>query len=212
MQRYHTILFDFDGTLADTQPLALEIMNILAPEFGMRPIASEEIPALKQLSAWQLLVQRSGIPLWRIFKLRRLERRVREEFLARSERIALFPGIADTLRKVQEMGYEVGIVSSNSRLVVAGALERAGVSVHFMHTGSRFFGKAYAIQKALREYSIGRAGVLYVGDELRDVEACKKVRIPMVAVGWGFNAPEALRASGALVASTPEELLRMLSA
>jgi hypothetical protein len=34
----------------------------------------------------------------------------------------------------------------------------------------------------------------------------------MIAVGWGFNAPEALRASGVRVASTPQELLSMLTA
>lgn len=209
--KHHTILFDFDGTLADTQGLALEILNTLAPEFGMRPITPDEVPALKQLSAWELLVKRSGIPVWNLWKLRRLERRIREEFLVRAGSVKLFPGIAGLLRKLDAAGLELGIVSSNSPAVVAGALEHAGVRVHFMHTGSRFFGKYYAIKAALREYSIGRAGTLYVGDELRDAEACKKMEIEMLGVGWGFNSPEALRASGVPVASTPEELLRMLT-
>ena len=48
------------------------------------------------------------------------------------------------------------------------------------------------------------------GDELRDVEACKKVGMDMIAVGWGLNAPEALTAAGANVAATPEALLGIL--
>ena len=210
--RYLTILFDFDGTLADTGELALRTLNTLAPEFGLTPITREEIPALKMLSAWQLLVRRSGIPLWNLIKIWKLERRAREEFARHAEEIRLFAGIPEMVQALRAVGVEIGIVSSNDREIVVDALNRAGIQVDFIHSGSRLFGKARAIKEALREYDVVRSRVVYVGDELRDVEACKKAGIDMIAVGWGFNAPEALRASGARLAATPQELLAILSA
>jgi len=207
---YFTILFDFDGTLADTQELAFDILNSVAPEFGIRPITREEIPALKKMSAWQLLRQRSGIPLWNVFKIRRLERRVRAEFLNRADDIHLFSGIPEMMRNARAAGYELGVVSSNAPGIVREVLAREGVEVNFVHAGSRFFGKAGAIRAACAAYDVDRSHAVYVGDELRDIAACKKARIDMVAVGWGFNAADALQGAGAKVAKTPQELLGIL--
>ncbi len=209
--RYFTVLFDFDGTLADTQELAFCVLNDLAPEFKLKPITREEIPALKKLSAWQLLVQRSGIPLWNFFKIWKFERRVRQEFARHGTEIKMFTGIPEMMQSLRDAGCEIGIVSSNDSRIVADALMRAGVQVNFIHAGSRFFGKARAIRQVLSEYAIRRSRTVYVGDELRDIEACKQVGIDMIAVGWGFNAEDALRGAGARVAATPQELLDILT-
>ena len=209
--KYLTILFDFDGTIADTADLSIDIINSIAPEFGIVPVRAEEVPVLKKMSAYKLLTERSGIPLWNIVKIRRLERRVREEFARRADNIRLFEAVVPLVRTLRAAGYEIGIVTSNAHAVVVGALERADVEVDFVHAGSKFFGKARAIRAALREYELNRRSTVYVGDELRDVEACKKVGIDCIAVGWGFNAPEALEKAGVKVAATPQQLLGMLT-
>jgi phosphoglycolate phosphatase len=212
MERFHTVIFDFDGTLADSGELVLGIMNTLTPEFGFKPITREEIPALKMMPAWKLLTQRSGIPLWNLFKLRRLERRVREELAKHTEEIEMFAGVPEMIRDLRTAGCEVGIVSSNSPRIVQSVLARAGVEPDFIHAGSTFFGKARAIRKALNMYDIDRSRAVYIGDELRDIEACKKAGIDVIAVGWGFNAADALKAAGAKVVETPQELLSILVA
>ena len=208
---YRTILFDFDGTLADTASLSLDIINSLAPEFGFAPIKSEELPSLRTMSARQLLTERARIPLWNIPKVSRLERRVRESLARRSGEIAVFPGIPDMMRNLYSAGYELGVVSSNSENVIRDVLTRNRMDVHFIHAGSKFFGKARAIRSSIRFYGIDRSRAVYIGDELRDVAACKKVGIEMMAVGWGLNAADALEAAGVRVAETPEELLSILT-
>lgn len=210
--KYRTVIFDFDGTLADSADLALDIMNTLAPEFGFAPITVHELPHLKKMSARELLVERAHIPLWHVFKIRRLERRVREEFIKRASELNSFTGVPEMMRDLYKEGYEIGIVSSNTHSVVVSLLERTGVQVHFIHAGSAFFGKARAIRGAMKEYGVDRRYVVYVGDELRDVEACKKVGIDMIAVGWGLNASDALRDAGVRVLKTPQELLGILGA
>jgi phosphoglycolate phosphatase len=210
--KYRTILFDFDGTLADSAALSISIMNSLAPEFGFAPIVPDEVPQLKKMSARELLVQRAHIPLWHIPKIRRLERRVREEFTKRASEIQTFEGVPEMMQDLYKSGYEIGIVSSNAHEVVAGLLARTGIQVHFIHAGSAFFGKARAIRGALSEYGVDRRYAVYIGDELRDIEACKKVGMGMIAVGWGLNASEILKAAGVEVAATPQALLSILGA
>jgi phosphoglycolate phosphatase len=73
------VLFDFDGTIADTEQLVLEATNALADEFGFEPIRPEEHPAIRAMGARERLVKRLGIPLWNVPKVRRIERRAREE-------------------------------------------------------------------------------------------------------------------------------------
>jgi phosphoglycolate phosphatase len=209
--QYLTILFDFDGTLADTASRSLAIINSLAPEFGFAPIRPEELPSLRTMSARRLLTERAGIPLWNIAKISRLERRVRENLASRSGEIAVFPSIPDMMRNLYSAGYELGVVSSNSEHVIRDVLTRNQMDVHFIHAGSKFFGKARAIRSSIRYYGIDKSRAVYIGDEIRDVEACKKVGIEMLAVGWGLNAADALKAAGVRVAETPNELLSILT-
>lgn len=204
--KYRTVLFDFDGTLADTKTLSIDVINTLAPEFGYPPVEKIEIPALEKMSARELLVRRAHIPLRNIPKLARFERRGHQEMEKRAAEVTLFAGMPELLRQLRAAGCELGIVTSNSATVVAGALERAGVGVDFVHAGSRFFGKTRAIRDACREYNVDKRYALYIGDELRDLEACKKVGVDFIGVGWGFNSAEALRARGAEVLEKPYAL------
>ncbi len=209
--RYTTVIFDFDGTLADSRDVGMEVMNGLADEFGYAPIRADEISALQAISARELVRKRAGIPLWNIFKLRRFEGRAREELERRSTSIQLFEGIAEMLKELRGARCELGVVTSNDEKIVYQALGRAGTDVDFVQAGSSFFGKARAIRNALKTYHIDRSHAVYVGDELRDIEACKKVGIDMTAVGWGFNDAETLQGAGVRVAATPQELFVMLA-
>jgi phosphoglycolate phosphatase len=57
---------------------------------------------------------------------------------------------------------------------------------------SALMSKADKIRKVLRWSRIKPHEMLYVGDETRDIEACKKVGVDVVAVKWGYNTPKAL--------------------
>jgi phosphoglycolate phosphatase len=123
----------------------------------------------------------------------------------------MFTGAPELIQSLRAAGCEIGIVSSNDREIIADVLKHAGAEVDFIHAASRFFGKARAIRSALNMYDISRERAVYIGDELRDIEACKTAGIDMIAVGWGFNASDALRAAGARVVATPQELLDILT-
>ena len=50
--RYSTIIFDFDGTLADTLEESRRIYNLLAPDYSLRVVTSAELPGLRLFSPY----------------------------------------------------------------------------------------------------------------------------------------------------------------
>lgn len=64
----------------------------------------------------------------------------------------------------------------------------------FVYSGRNIFGKDIVIGRLLENHKIEKTSAIYVGDETRDIEAAKKLGIPIVAVSWGFNARKILAA------------------
>ena len=85
------ILFDFDGTIADTYQAIANITNQLSAEFGYKALDKEELLLIKNLSSREI-VKRSEIS---IFKLPFLVKRIRSEL---SKEIAQLDAIYDMER------------------------------------------------------------------------------------------------------------------
>jgi phosphoglycolate phosphatase len=74
----------------------------------------------------------------------------------------------------------------------------------------KLFGKAKVLRRILRVEKAGRDGLLFVGDELRDLEAGRKAKVATVAVTWGFQDERLLRTGGATyLAHRPDEVLAL---
>jgi len=203
------IIFDFDGTLADTIDILLSITNRLSAEFGFKSATKEELAQLSNLNSWQIL-QYSGIS---IFKFPLLIRRLKAELHREVPHIQLFPGIKEVLLELKKRGFQLGIITSNSRENVLGALEKNGLqdTFTFIYSGSTF-GKHKVINKWLRIENIHTEKVVYVGDEIRDIDAAKKTGIKVIAVGWGFNSPQALAAQNPnFLIERPQELIEIMN-
>jgi len=203
------IIFDFDGTLADTIDILLSITNRLSAEFGFKSATKEELAQLSNLNSWQIL-QYSGIS---IFKFPLLIRRLKAELHSEVPNIQLFPGIKEVLLELKKRGFQLGIITSNSRENVLGSLEKNGLqdTFTFIYSGSTF-GKHKVINKWLRIENIHTEKVVYVGDEVRDIDAAKKTGIKVIAVGWGFNSQEALAAQNPdFLIERPQELIEIMN-
>jgi HAD superfamily hydrolase (TIGR01549 family) len=203
------IIFDFDGTLADTIDILLSITNRLSAEFGFKSATKEELAQLSNLNSWQIL-QYSGIS---IFKFPLLIRRLKAELHSEILHIQLFPGIKEVLLELKKRGFQLGIITSNSRENVLAALTKNGLpdTFTFIYSGSTF-GKHKVINKWLRIENINPEKVVYVGDEVRDIDAAKKTGIKVIAVGWGFNSPQALAAQNPnFLIERPQELIEIMN-
>ncbi|MGB3136525.1 MAG: HAD hydrolase-like protein [Nodosilinea sp.] len=202
-----TFLFDFDGTLADSLSTIVEITNRLAPEFGYRPTPLPEVEALKGLTARQL-IRYSGIP---VFKIPALLRRLRSELRAHSaHHIAPCAGIPAAIRQLHAQNYPLAIITSNIPEVVHAFLAAHELSHCFISVdgGGSLFGKGRLIAKSLERLRLDPKTTVYVGDEVRDIQAARFAGIRPISVTWGFNSRAALAAARPdLLVDDPSALL-----
>lgn len=183
------VVWDFDGTLVDSLLSSLGIFNRLAEELRYRPI--EDPQAVRSMSTRQFL-RHHGISVWR---LPRLVRRFHAAAAEEAEHLRLFPGLTTELESIRACGVRQGILSSNKEDNIRRSLRvnYAEGLFDFVIGYPRLFGKAKALRRILRSEELERRDVLYVGDEVRDIEAAHKAGVPSVAVTWGFQAEALLR-------------------
>ena len=73
---------------------------------------------------------------------------------------------------------------------------------------SSLFGKHRTLKRFMKTCNLSTNDVVYIGDEARDIEAAHRVGMRIIAVGWGFNSEQRLRAQNPDVfIAKPEELL-----
>lgn len=187
-----TLLFDFDGTLADSLSALVAITNQLAPEFGFRPTPLAEVEALKGLTARQL-IRHSGIP---ILKIPALLRRVRVELHQYSATISPCAGIPETIRTLHAQNHRLAVVTSNTPETVQAFLAAHQLTDYFLSVdgGGTLFRKGKLITRCLEQHQFATSDAVYVGDEVRDIEAARFAGVRAVSVTWGFNSRAALAA------------------
>ncbi|MDP2837766.1 MAG: HAD-IA family hydrolase, partial [Candidatus Moranbacteria bacterium] len=115
----------------------------------------------------------------------------------------------ELLSTLRSQGYSIGIVSSSKQETTAALLKKFQLSVDFSYQCT-LFNKAKVLKQVLSEKNLSVTDVIYVGDEVRDIEACQKIGLPIIAVTWGLNSKEALQHTGVPTADTREALLAML--
>jgi phosphoglycolate phosphatase len=203
------IIFDFDGTIADTVDALVTIANRLALEFGYVPINSQELVLLRNLTAREI-IKYSGVSL---FKIPFMVKKVKGELKHKIPEFKPIEGINAALIELHHQGYHLGIITSNSQENVNEFLKCHNLDYlfDFIYSGVTIFGKTTIINNVLRQKHFQPESVIYVGDETRDIESAKKANIKVIAVSWGFNSPEALsKQNPDFLIHHPHELLAVM--
>ncbi|WP_041596398.1 HAD-IA family hydrolase [Halothece sp. PCC 7418] len=199
------IIFDFDGTIADTKEAVIAIINRLAPEFGFSPLSESEIARYENLTTREILKQ-SRVSWW---KLPFLIQRVKQELKQEIPNIQPISGIEETLEALKSHQFQLGIITSNSEENAIQFLRQHGLLHYFNFVESSFhlLGKHKVIQRLLRQKKFSSQVAIYVGDETRDIEAARKSGVRMIAVSWGYNSATALHSCQPdLLIHNPSEL------
>jgi phosphoglycolate phosphatase len=200
------LIFDFDGTLANTIETGIAIFNELAASYGLKTVTVAEVAELRKLNT-RALLDHVGISRLMAVKLGAHIRRVLHE---RMDSVGMIPGTRDMILELAAEGFRLGVITSNSAENVRSVLRRFGLldSFLFIEAGVSLFGKAQRILNVLKKTGVPASRAMYVGDETRDMEAARKARVGGVAVCWGTNGREAMETEGPdYCVDDPRELL-----
>jgi phosphoglycolate phosphatase len=203
--KYKLIIFDFDGTLADTFPWFLSSLDIVADKYNLSRIDRNQKEELRKLDARSFL-KHLKIPF---YKLPQIAKYMRDLMTEQIEQISLYAGSEKLLRDLKAKGYKIAVVSSNSQVNISKVMGKDLIKLidHFVG-GVSMFGKESKLKEVLKLSGVVKEDAIYIGDELRDVQASQKISLPVGAVGWGYNAAEALKAlNPTIMFNSLEEIL-----
>ncbi|MFE0502664.1 HAD-IA family hydrolase [Lysobacter soli] len=191
--RYPLVIFDFDGTLADSFPFFVKAQHALAQRHGFTAIDEERVKDLRRLGTRELL-QELKFPTWKVPI-------VAADFIRMmrgAPPVPLFPGVADVLRQLRERGARLAILTSNSVENVRRVLDAELMdAIELIDGGAHVLGKHRRIARMLKQAKADASQAIYVGDQVSDGEAARRVGVAFGAVGWGYSHADTLRAMGA---------------
>lgn len=178
-----TIIFDFDGTLADSKVVFRDAWNEFAPQFRYKKVDLPDIQATNHMT----LNERAKHFQFPMHKLPIILPKIYRYFHDHIEEIALFDGMKAVIEHLVASGYDVYVLSSNKKENIEQVLVRHDVTVREVLTSNKLFGKDRVLKRLMREQKLVPEQILYIGDELRDLEACRKVGIDFAWVSWGLD-------------------------
>lgn len=184
------LLFDLDGTLADTAPDLAAAVNKMRTDRELDETPFEILRPLASAGARGLIGA-----AFEIAPGHALYDEMRTEFLANyaaaiADRTVLFDGINQLLEEITVRGLSWGIVTNKPALYTDALVPKIGLQ----HAACVISGDTTAHAKphpeplfeAARQLQIAPQDCWYVGDDLRDIQAGKAAGMPTIAAAWGY--------------------------
>ena len=206
--RKNVLVFDFDGTIADTFNYIVMVSNKLSDEFNFRKIESHEIVHLKDKTS-QEMIHHLKVP---IMKIPLIVAKAKNELQKDISSIQPVAGLKEILEQVKALGHTIGILTSNSSENVEKFLQNNDLNFFdFISCTSKIWSKNTSINNLMSSMGLEPSEVLYIGDETRDIVAAKKSGITVAEVTWGYNSPKALQSYHPdFLLNKPEDLIGIL--
>lgn len=207
------VLFDLDGTFADTAPDLGYALNHMRAERGMPPLPIEAMRPVTSLGARGLL----GVG-FNILPEHPGYDSMRDEFLQLYEQnlcrsTSLFPGTPELIDAIEARDLRWGIVTNKAERFARPLLEQ----LHFAHRAACIIGgdttgkikpHPEPLLAACRIIAIAPQSCVYVGDDRRDIEAGRAAGMKTVAVRYGYlngSSPDTWEADA--IIDRPQDLL-----
>ena len=210
------VLFDLDGTLADTAPDLANAVNKMRQDRGLPLTPYELLRPMASAGARGLIGVAFGIqPGDADFET------MRTEFLANyeaqiAEQTVLFEDVVALLAKIESNDQHWGIVTNKPLRYTDVLLPLIGLA----HAACSISGDTTPHAKphpeplfeAARRLQLAPEQCWYVGDDLRDIQAGKAAGMPTIAAGWGYcGMSEPTNWDADFIAGSPREIIELLS-
>ena len=210
------VFFDLDGTLVDTADDLAAPVNHMREARGLKPLPLEEYRPFPSAGSRGLLHIGLGAttddpdyPALRTEFLNRYE----QEIAVHSR---LFDGMPELLAWLEANGIRWGVISNKLEYLVHRLVQQLGLG----HRVALAYGGDTAprakpwpdpLKMALQETGLTARQCVYIGDDLRDIQAAHAVDMPAVAAAYGYGNPNEIPQWKAdHIVTSPQEFLAML--
>lgn len=198
-----TVIFDFDGTIADTLSLGVELLNSQSDRFGLKKFTNEEVKRFRGMEARQIM-DKLHLSVFRVLRIGKV---LKLELNNVIDTANVFSGMKEALEELKKEAYKLGIVSLNNKENILRFLQKNNLEVFdYIYCKNTVFGKDKLIRKMIRKEKMVREETIFIGDEVRDIEAAKQEGIKIISTTWGYNTKEVILKHNTLTVDKPSEI------
>jgi phosphoglycolate phosphatase len=194
-QKTPLLVFDLDGTLADTAADLVATLNVILAREGLHGMALQDARAMVGGGA-RVLIQR-GLAANRFAASDSRIDAMLADFLAHYEahiagKTVLFPGVTDALARFETAGFGFAVCTNKAEHTSILLLRALGIETRFRAICGK---ETFAVNKPNGEallQTIARAGgdpdhTVMIGDSKIDVDTARNAGVPVVAVNFGYS-------------------------
>lgn len=215
MGKFGTILFDFDGTIANTGRGIVNAAGYALEKFGITVKDKTELykfvgpPLVAAFEDFYGFTEEKAVKAVEYYREYYKTKGVFET--------DIYPGIKPLLKTLKTEGYTVAVATSKPEFFVHQISDSEDISKYFDVVSGATFDASRGTKEEVIRYALellnkeNADGVVMVGDRFYDAEGAKKCGIPTIGVLYGFGSEEELKKAGVFAtAKTPEEVHKII--
>jgi phosphoglycolate phosphatase len=215
-----SLCFDLDGTLIDTAPDLVRVLNDVIAEEGLPETDFKEARKAVGFGSRALIkgaLSREGKSLseTRVDELQKLFLQLYAEDICRLS--TPFPGVVDTLKALKSRGAELSICTNKPGYLARPLIEELGLTALFVRvvgSDDLLRNKPYADHIwTSAGHRGGRRKIVMVGDSRPDVLAARNAKVPCIVMAYGYSTIPIVKLGGDYILRNfreiPETLLGM---
>ena len=211
---YKMLIFDWDGTVIDSQARIIASMQAAADELGHDPLCPEAVRNIIGLGLPEAI--RALIPEICPDGTERMRERYAHHFLVQNKTpTELYPGVRQTLVNLREKGFRLAVATGKSRRGLDRVLEQTQLGELFEITrcADETCSKPdpRMLAEILAETGLTASDAVMIGDTRYDLDMARRIGMPSIGVEWGVHQRDVLQEYDPhAVVTSVDELRRVL--
>jgi pyrophosphatase PpaX len=205
------IIFDFDGTIVNTNDLIVKCLQLTAKNISNIKLSNEDINCMYGKI---LKEQMEMIDITRVDELVKYYKKIYFKFM--DAETFIFKGMREIIVKLYEMGIKLTILSNKSTVGINHGLELFNLKDYFVEIISMDdvdFGKPNkeGLIKLLNKINLKNNEVLLVGDSENDIAVGINNNIISIMVDWSFLSADNFTIKPSFTINNPEEIIEFIT-